>query len=277
MSLFDLSNKIALVTGATKGIGRGIAERLAEHGAKVIISSRDQDACDAVAAELNEHYGAAGDIARGVACDLNDLADIENLAASAIEIWDGIDVLVCNAAILPFMGPSADTPPELFDRILTSNLHHNFRLCQAVRQNMISRGGGRIVLIGSSSGHSPSPNVMAYGVAKAGLAHMARCLADEFAGDNITVNCVAPGLVRSFSSQPLWKDPEVLANVRADIPLGRIGEPDDVAGAVILLASRAGGYMTGITIPIDGGKTTLSAPRNSPSATDAAMGGTTFN
>ena len=277
MSLFDLSKKIALVTGATKGIGRGIAERLAEHGAKVIVSSRDQAACDSVASELDQHHGAGEQIAQGIACDLNDLVQVEHLAASAIEVWNGIDVLVCNAAILPFMGPSADTPPKLFDRILTSNLHHNFRLCQAVRPSMVSRGGGRIVLIGSSSGHAPSPNVLAYGVAKAGLAHMARSLGDEFAADNITVNCVAPGLVRSFSSKPLWEDRETLAKVTADIPLGRIGEPDDVAAAVILLASNAGGYISGITLPIDGGKTTLSEPKSGPSATDAMMDGATFN
>ena len=277
MSLFDLSGKTAVVTGATKGIGRGVVERLAEHGARVIASSRDQAACDAVAAELNERFGGGEAIAAGIACDIDSLEQIDRLASASAERWGGIDILVGNAAILPYMGQSADTPPELFDRILTSNQHHNFRLCQAVRASMARRGGGRIVLIGSASGHMPSPTVLAYAVAKAGLAHMARCLADEFAADRITVNCVAPGLIRSFSSKPLWEDEAVLGAVTAGIPLGRIGEPDDIAGAVIFLASAAGGYVSGATIPVDGGRTTLSPPNLGASVTDKTMKGSTFN
>ncbi len=277
MSLFDLSGKIAVVTGATKGIGRGVIERLAEHGARVVVSSRDQAGCDAVAAELNERYGGGEAIACGIACDIDSLEQIDNLAAASAERWDGIDILVGNAAILPYMGQSADTPPELFDRILTSNQHHNFRLCQAVRNSMVQRGGGRIVLIGSASGHMPSPTVMAYAVAKAGLAHMARCLADEFVADGITVNCVAPGLIRSFSSRLLWEDEAVLGAVTAAIPMGRIGEPDDIAGAVIYLASAAGGFVSGVTIPVDGGRTALSPPNLGPSVTDKTMEGSTFN
>ncbi len=277
MSLFDLSGKIAVVTGGTKGIGRGVVERLAEHGARVIASSRDQVACDAVAAELNERYGSGQEIAASIACDIDSLEQIDHLATASAERWGGIDILVGNAAILPYMGQSADTPPELFDRILTSNQHHNFRLCQAVRGSMAQRGGGRIVLIGSASGHMPSPTVLAYAVAKAGLAHLARCLADEFAADRITVNCVAPGLIRSFSSKPLWEDEAVLGAVTASIPLGRIGEPDDIAGAVIFLASAAGGYVSGATIPVDGGRTTLSPPNQGASVTDQTMKGSTFN
>ena len=142
MSLFDLSGKIAVVTGATKGIGRGVIERLAEHGARVVASSRDQAACDEVAAQLNETYGGGEQIACGIACDIDSLEQIDHLAAASAERWGGIDILVGNAAILPYMGKSADTPPELFDRILTSNQHHNFRLCQAVRESMVRRGGG---------------------------------------------------------------------------------------------------------------------------------------
>ena len=277
MSLFNLSGKIAVVTGATKGIGRGIVERLAEHGARVIVSSRDQAACDAVAVELNGRYGGGKEIACGIACDIDSLEQIDHLATASAERWDGIDILVGNAAILPYMGKSADTPPELFDRILTSNQHHNFRLCQAVRPSMARRGGGSIVLIGSRSGHTPSPTVLAYAVAKAGLAHLATCLADEFVGERITVNCVAPGLIRSFSSKPLWQDEAVLSAVTADIPLGRIGEPDDIAGAVIFLVSAAGSYISGATIPVDGGRTTLSPPNLGASVTDETMKGSTFN
>ncbi len=276
-SLFDLSGKIALVTGATKGIGRGIADRLAEHGARVIVSSRDAKACDEVAQEISEKHGRGRDIAIGLACDLGKLDDIERLAEQASEHWGGLDILVCNAAVLPFMGVSADTPTELFDRILTSNQHHNFRLCQAVRGAMSKRGGGSIVLIGSISGHLASPEVMAYAIAKAGVAHMARCLADEFAAESIRVNCVSPGLIRSYSSRHLWQDEALLSNITSAIPLRRIGEPDDVAGAVIFLSSTAGSYLTGAMIPVDGGRMHLSAPNANTAIMDATDSGKTFN
>ena len=277
MSLFDISGKIALVTGATKGIGKGIVERMAEQGARVIISSRNQLDCDALAGELNKTYGNKENIAVGIAADINNLSEMEQLSKESATRWGGLDVLVCNAAILPFMGPSSETPPEQFDRILVSNQHHNFRLCQSVKPYMKKQGGGRIILIGSVSGLTPSPNVMAYAVAKAGMAHMARCLADEFAPENITVNCVAPGLVRSFSSGPLWKDPEILKEVSSDIPLGRMGEPDDIAGAVIFLASPAGSYISGATIPVDGGRAALSTQKRGLSAAHKTMAGTDFN
>ena len=277
MSLFDISGKIALVTGATKGIGKGIVERMAEQGARIIISSRNQEACDALATDLNRLYGNNENIAAGIAADINNLSEMEELSKASAACWGGLDILVCNAAILPFMGPSSETTPENFDRILIGNQHHNFRLCQAVKPYMKQRDGGRIILIGSASGLTPSPNVMAYAVAKAGVTHMARCLADEFASENITVNCVAPGLVRSYSSKPLWEDQSVLEEVSADIPLGRIGEPDDIAGAVIFLASRAGSYISGATIPVDGGRTTLSTHKRGLSAAHKMMAGTDFN
>jgi NAD(P)-dependent dehydrogenase (short-subunit alcohol dehydrogenase family) len=267
-SLFDLSGKIALVTGATKGIGRGVADRLAEHGARVIVSSRDAKACDEVAEEINQSHGGGQKIAAGIACDLEQLEDIEQLADQAGRVFGGLDILVCNAAILPFMGPSADTPPALFDRILTSNQHHNFRLCQGVRGALAQRGGGSIVLIGSVAGHTASPELMAYAIAKAGVAHMARCLADEFAADGIRVNCVSPGLVRSYSSTPVWEDEAVLDHVTSSIPLRRIGEPDDIAGAVIFLSSVAGSYVTGTMIPVDGGRVHLSTPDSSEAVMD---------
>lgn len=277
MSMFDLSGKVAVVTGATKGIGLGVVQQLAAHGAKVIVSSRDQSACDKVAGELNEAFGGGGVIARGVACDIDKLDDIDRLARESANTFGGVDILVCNAAILPFMGSSADTPPELFDRILTSNTHHNFRLCQAVRGDMARRGGGSIIMIGSVAGHTASPSVMAYAIAKAGVAHMARCLADEFAGDGIRVNCVSPGLVRSFSSTPLWQDEAILSAVVSDIPLGRIGEPEDIAGAVIFLASQAGSYVTGSTIIVDGGAAMLSAPSRDNGVMSGIETGTSFN
>jgi NAD(P)-dependent dehydrogenase (short-subunit alcohol dehydrogenase family) len=260
-SLFDLTGEVAVVTGATKGIGRGVVQQLAAHGARVVVSSRNQAEAEAVAAELNAEFGAGEIIAKGAACDLDKLNDIEQFAMFSREAFGRIDILVCNAAALAFIGPASSTPPDVFERLLNTNIHHNFRLCEALRGDIASRGGGAIVLIGSLAGHSASPNLLAYGVAKAGVAHMARCLADEMAGENIRVNCVAPGLIRSFSSRPLWRNEQMLKASEAGIPLRRIGEPDDVAGAVVFLASRAGSYVTGETILVDGGRTRLSPPR----------------
>lgn len=262
MSLFDLSGKVAVVTGATKGIGRGIAQQLAAHGAKVIISSRNQGSCEAVAGELNAQYGGGAVIAHGIACNLNEIEDIERLARRSIEVFGGVDILVCNAAVLPFIGPSADTPRDLFDRILSSNTHHNFRLCQALRASIAQRRGGSIILIGSIAGHSASPLTMAYSIAKAGVAHMARCLADEMAPERIRVNCIAPGFVHSFSSQPIVDNAAAVAAISESTPLGRIGEPEDIAGAVVYLASAAGSYVTGSTLLVDGGRALLSAPHS---------------
>jgi NAD(P)-dependent dehydrogenase (short-subunit alcohol dehydrogenase family) len=269
MSLFDLTGKVAVVTGATKGIGRGIVQQLAAHGARVIVSSRDQAASDAVAAELNAEFGAGEIIAEGLACDIDNLADIERLAVATREAFGGVDILVCNAAALAFVGPAKTTPPAVFERLLNTNIHHNFRLCEAFRGDIASRGGGSIVLIGSNAGHSANANLLAYGVAKAGVAHMARSLADEMADENIRVNCVAPGLIRSFASQPLWRDEKMLAASEAGIPLKRIGEPDDVAGAVIFLVSRAGSYVTGETILVDGGRASLPARQGGKSELNA--------
>lgn len=177
-----------------------------------------------------------------------------------------VDILVCNAAVLPFIGPSAQTPPEMFTQILDTNIHHNFRLVQALRHSIAIQGGGSIVLIGSIAGHAPNPNLMAYAAAKAGVSHMARCLADELVGDNIRVNCIAPGFIRSFSSGPIVADERAITHIVGTIPLKRIGEPDDIAGAVIYLSSKAGSYVTGATLIVDGGRAQLSPP--SPSGFD---------
>lgn len=260
---FDLAGKVAVVTGATKGIGLGIARGLTRQGARVVVSSRQAADCERVAAELDAEFGGGAAIAKGVACDINRLDDIERLAEAARSAFDGIDILVCNAAAMSFIGPSQNTPTEVFERLLSTNIHHNFRLCAALRPDIARRGGGSIVLIGSMTGQSASPNMLAYGVAKAGVAHMALSLADEMAHENIRVNCIAPGLVRTSASRPLWGN-ETLLNATVDtIPLRRIGEPDDIAGAVGFLVSRAGSYVTGQTLLVDGGWTLLSPPRAS--------------
>lgn len=272
MSLFDLGGKVAVVTGATKGIGLGIVRQMAAQGAKVVVSSRDQALCDEVAAALNREYGKREEIARGLACDLDDRERVEAFAAEASKVFGALDILVCNAAILPYIGPSSQTPPELFDRILTRNIHHNFRLAQGVRAAIAARGGGSIIFIGSAAGLSPQPYTVAYAVAKAGVSHMALCLADEMADERIRVNCVAPGLIRSYSSTETLGGAGLTAAV-ANQPLHRLGEPEDIAGAVIYLATAAGQHVTGQTILVDGGRSSLS-PRGGGVGLDKIEGKT---
>ena len=272
MSLFDMSDQVVVVTGSTKGIGLGIVQQAAAHGARVVVSSRDQAACDEVARKISEDYGQGKEIAKGRACDITSLESVEAFAAAARDAFGAVNTLVCNAAVLPFVGPSAETPPGEFERILNGNVHSNFRLCQALRPDIAKQGGGSIVLIGSIGGHVTMPMIMAYAAAKAAVPHLARCLADEFAPDKIRVNCVAPGLIRSASSSrsPLSWEERVAA-----FPIKRPGEPEDIAGAVIYLSPRAGSYVTGETILVDGGRARLSA--SNQGAGLQAIAGMKFN
>ncbi len=257
MSLFDLSGKVALVTGATKGIGRGIVERLAEHGARVVVSSRRQGECDQVAADLRDRYGNGKDIACGFAADIRDIASLDVMVGRVLDLWGRIDVLVCNAAIQGFHGPSAQTPDAAFRDLLESNIFNYFKLCHMVSPQMVARRDGSIIFIGSAGGLLATPGILAYAVAKAGENHLARCLAAELAPHNVRVNTIAPGSIRTETSRPLWQDPEILKEKVARTPLARIGEPDEIAAGVVFLAGAGGAYTTGVTIPIDGGVTML--------------------
>jgi len=271
-SPFDLTGKVAVVTGATKGIGLGIARGLARQGCRLVISSRHLAECERAAAELNTEFGDGAVVAKPVACDIDRLDDISRMTGLAQAAFGGVDILVCNAAALSFTGPAETTPPAVFERLLSTNIHHNFRLCEGLRPEIAKRGGGSIILIGSMAGESASPNMLAYGVAKAGVSHMALSLADEMASDNIRVNCIAPGLIRTHASRPVWRKGQLLKTIVDSIPLQRIGEPEDVAGVVVFLVSQAGAYVTGQTILVDGGWTRLSPPRfaASPGFVDVA-------
>jgi NAD(P)-dependent dehydrogenase (short-subunit alcohol dehydrogenase family) len=266
MSLFDLTGQVAVVTGSSKGIGLGVARQMAAHGARVVVSSRDQNLCDEVAAGIGRDYGRGERIAVGIASDLDRLEDGERLASAAREVWGRIDALVCNAAIFGYLGPPGETPPEVFDRVLSGNIHHNFRLCEAFRPDL-AKTRGSITLIGSGGAHVASPRTLAYSAAKAAIVHMTRSLADEYAAEGIRVNCVAPGLIRSFTSTETLGD-AVLSAAGQRIPLGRVGEPEDIAGAVIFMASKAGEFVTAQTILVDGGSNTLT-PSKKPSAFDS--------
>jgi NAD(P)-dependent dehydrogenase (short-subunit alcohol dehydrogenase family) len=263
MSLFDLSGKVAVVTGSTKGIGRGIAEQLVAHGAKVVVSSRTEADCREAVEAINSAAGE--EVAKYATCDLDDRNDIERFATEAIAAFGKVDLLVSNAAALAFIGPAEDTPDEEFTRVLNTNVHHNFRLCHAFRE-ALAETKGSLILIGSISGHSPGYNLFAYGASKAAVSHMTRSLADEYVKQGIRVNCVSPGFIRSYTSAPIFEQEEALNALVSAIPLKRAGEPEDIAGAVIFLASDAGSYVVGQTIIVDGGRVSLSSP---PAGTEA--------
>jgi NAD(P)-dependent dehydrogenase (short-subunit alcohol dehydrogenase family) len=244
MSLFDLTGKVALITGSTKGIGKAIAVRMAEQGAKVVVSSRNQDACDELAGEIR----AAGGVAIAVACNINYREQLENLVAQTREQLGPIDVLVCNAALNPYYGPSQDIPDAAFDKVMHANIGSVHRLCQLVIPGMAEKGGG---LKGTDK-------LGAYAISKAADMQIARNLAVEWGPDNVRVNCIAPGLVRTDFARALWENPETYAATVKHYPLRRIGEPDEIAGAAIYLASDSGSFTTGQTIVVDGGGTIAS-------------------
>ncbi len=249
--LFDLGGKVALITGSSKGIGRAIAERMAEHGAKVVISSRKADACEAVAAGIV----AKGGEAAVIPANIGHKDQLQSLVDQTIAKWGGIDILVCNAAVNPYFGPSLNCPDEAFDRIMGSNVRSSFWLCNMVLPQMAERGGGAIIIISSIAGIRGTPTLGAYGISKAADTAIVRNLAVEWGARNIRANCIAPGLVRTDFARALWEDPEILRKRVKDSPLPRIGEPDEIAGAAVFLASPAGSFTTGQVFVIDGGVT----------------------
>lgn len=251
MSLFNLTGKVALITGSTKGIGLAIARRMAQAGAHVVISSRNQDICDAVAASIN----AEGGVAVAIACNINYKEQLRQLVDKTVEQLGAIDILVCNAALNPHYGSSQNIPDEAFDKIMNANIGSAHRLCQMVLPAMAEKGGGAVIIVSSIAGLKGTPVLGAYGISKAADMQMARNLAVEWGPKNIRVNCIAPGLVRTDFARALWENPETYAATVAKYPLRRIGEPDEIAGAAIYLASDAGSFTTGQTLVVDGGGT----------------------
>lgn len=253
MSLFDLTGKVALITGSTKGIGLAIARRMSEAGASVVISSRNQDACDEVAAEINEGGGEA----LPIACNINYREQLQTLVDKTLEKYGRIDILVVNAALNPFYGPSQDIPDSAFDKIMSANIGSAHRLCQMVLPGMAENGGGAVIIVSSVAGLKGSTTLGPYGISKAADMQMARNLAVEWGPQNIRVNCIAPGLVRTDFARALWENPETYQQTVSRYPLRRIGEPDEIAGAAIFLASAAGSFTTGHTLVVDGGGTII--------------------
>jgi len=248
---FDLSGKTAIVTGSTKGIGRAIAVALTEAGARVTVSSRDEGRVAETAAALKD----AGHEVLGVACNVGRKPELENLVAKTVEAFGPVDILVCNAAINPYYGPAMEIPDDVFTKVMHTNIQAQLWLAQLVAPDMRAQKDGAIILISSIGGLRGSDVIGAYNISKAADIQLAKNLAIELGPDNIRVNAVCPGLVKTDFARALWENPEFAEPRIAATPLRRLGEPEDIAGAAVFLASKAGQWMTGQTIVIDGGAT----------------------
>ena len=253
-SLFDLTGKVAIVTGSSRGIGRAIAEALADHGAKVVISSRKAPACQEVADAINAKHGDGRAIV--VPASISSKEELQNLVDETRRQLGRIDVLVCNAASNPYYGPMSGISDEQFRKILDNNVLANHWLIAMVAPGMLERKEGSIIIVSSIGGLKASTVIGAYNVSKAADFQLARNLAAEFGPSQVRVNCIAPGLIRTDFARALWENPQTLAAVTMHTPLQRIGEPHEIAGAAVFLASPASTFVTGQAIVVDGGSTT---------------------
>ena len=253
MSLFDLTGKVAIITGSSRGIGKAIAERMAEHGAKVVISSRKLGPCEEVAAGINKARGAGTAIS--VPANISLKTDLKNLVDETQRQLGKVDIVVCNAASNPYYGPMAGIEDDQFRKILENNVIANHWLINFAVPQMIERKDGAIIIVSSIGGLRGSPVIGAYNVSKAADFQLARNVAVEYGPHNVRVNCIAPGLIRTDFAKALWENPDTLKRATSGAPLRRIGEPDEIAGAAVFLASPAGSFMTGQALVVDGGAT----------------------
>ena len=253
MNLFSLTGKVAVITGSSRGIGKAIATRMAEHGAKVVISSRKAGPCEEVAAGINAAYGDGAAIS--IPANISSKDDLRHLIEETTRRLGQVDVLVCNAASNPYYGPLAGIEDDQFRKILENNVIANHWLINFAAPQMLARKDGSIIIVSSIGGLRGSPVIGAYNVSKAADFQLARNLAVEYGPSNVRVNCIAPGLVRTDFARALWENPDTLKRATATAPLRRIGEPDEIAGAAVYLASAAGSFMTGQAMVVDGGVT----------------------
>jgi NAD(P)-dependent dehydrogenase (short-subunit alcohol dehydrogenase family) len=254
-NLFDLTGKTAIVTGSSKGIGKAIAHRLAEHGANVVVSSRKGDACEAAVAEINAAVGRKAAIA--IPANIAAKEALQRLVDETKAAFGRIDILVCNAASNPYFGPMENIADEQFTKILQNNIVSNHWLITMCAPQMRARKCGSIIIISSIGGLRGSTMLGAYGISKSADMQMARNLAAEYGPDNVRVNTIAPGLIKTDFARALWENPAILKASTERTPLQRIGEPDEIAGMAVFLASSAGAFTTGQTFVIDGGQTAI--------------------
>ncbi len=252
-NLFDLSGKTAIITGSSKGIGKAIAHRLAEHGANVVVSSRKSDACAAATAEINAVVGR--NAAASIPANIADKAALQHLVDQTRRAFGQIDILVCNAASNPYFGPMGEMSDDQFNKVLQNNIVSNHWLIQMCAPEMRARKDGAIVIVSSVGGFKGSPVLGAYNISKAADMQLARNLAAEFGVDNVRVNAIAPGLVQTDFAKALWDNPAILKSFMTRSCLQRVGQPDDIAGMAVMLASKAGAFCTGQTFVVDGGQT----------------------
>lgn len=251
MSLFDLTGKVAIITGSSRGIGKAIAEEMAEQGARVVISSRKPGPCQEVADALNTKHGEGTAIA--FPANISTKEELQTLIDKTREAFGQIDILVCNAASNPYYGPMEDIEDDAFSKILSNNIISNHWLITMVAPEMKKRKDGAIVIISSIGGLTGSSTIGAYNISKAADFQLARNYAVELGPHNIRVNCVAPGLIKTDFARALWEDPEMLSKFEGNTPMRRLGDPKDIAGAAVFLASEAGAYMAGQMVVVDGG------------------------
>jgi NAD(P)-dependent dehydrogenase (short-subunit alcohol dehydrogenase family) len=254
MSLFDLSGKVAVITGSSRGIGRAIAEAMADQGAKVVVSSRKAEACQEVADGINAKHGNGAAIV--VPASISSKDALQHLVDETRKQLGRIDILVCNAASNPYYGPMGGISDDQFRKILENNVIANHWLIQMVAPEMIERRQGSIIIVSSIGGLKASAVIGAYNISKAADFQLARNLAAEFGPHQVRVNCIAPGLIRTDFARALWENPQTLKMVTMHTPLQRIGEPHEIAGAAVFLASDASTFVTGQAIVVDGGSTT---------------------
>jgi NAD(P)-dependent dehydrogenase (short-subunit alcohol dehydrogenase family) len=247
--MFDLTDKVAVITGSSKGIGLSIAECMADAGAKVVISSRKQDVCESAAEKICQNGGEA----LAIPCNISRKEELHKLVDETLAAWGRLDILVCNAAVNPYYGPMSKMSDDAYDKVMNSNVRSNFWLCNLAAPLIVEQGGGSIVIVSSIGGNQGSENLGVYGISKAADFALVRNLAVEWGPRGITANCIAPGLIKTDFSRALWENPKIATGVEDGTPVRRIGDPEDIGGVALFLASDAARYLTGQTLVVDGG------------------------
>ena len=249
--LFDLTGKVALLTGASKGMGKAMAEGLAEQGARVMLSSRKLDQCLKAADEINARCGE--ERAFAFACNAGYKEQLQALVNETRAILGPIDILIGNAGVNPFYGPMSEIPDEAYDKIMSTNVKANLWLANMVSPDMVRRGSGAIMITSSTGAFSASLNLGTYSISKLAVIGLVRNLAAELGPHGVRVNAICPGLIRTDFAQALWDNPEAEARANEQIPMRRLGEADDLKGLAVFLASESSSYITGQALTVCGG------------------------